>query len=84
LKVLRRRKWRRRPTFGAGEMHFRRKRRAERLKVNLPWCLIANIPTKFFMDIFAGSFAKKRGFSLSHADFIGAKPCGFCSAYFCK
>jgi hypothetical protein len=29
------------------------------------------------MDIFAGSFAKKRGFSLTHADFIGAKPFGF-------
>jgi hypothetical protein len=29
------------------------------------------------MDIFAGSFAKKHGFSLAHAEFIGAKPFGF-------
>jgi hypothetical protein len=29
------------------------------------------------MDIFAGSFAKKRGFSLTHADFIGTNPSGF-------
>jgi hypothetical protein len=36
------------------------------------------------MVIFAGSFAKKRGFSLTPAGFIGAKPFGFSSAYFCK
>jgi hypothetical protein len=29
------------------------------------------------MVIFAGSFAKKRGFSLTHADFTGENPSGF-------
>jgi hypothetical protein len=33
--MLWRRKWRRRPMFGAGEMYFRRRRRAERLKVKM-------------------------------------------------
>jgi hypothetical protein len=45
--------------------------------VTLAQCRIAKISIKNFIDIFAGSFAKKHGFSLTRADFIGAKPFGF-------
>ncbi len=34
--------------------------------------------------IFAGSFAKKRGFLLTYAAHGGVKPYGFYSVYFCK
>jgi hypothetical protein len=39
---------------------------------------------RILLVIFAGSSAEKRGFQPTHAAFGGAKPFGFCSAYFCK
>ena len=36
------------------------------------------------LEIFAGSFAKKRGFSLTHGGYAAANPFGFCSVYFYK
>jgi hypothetical protein len=45
---------------------------------------MAKIPNIIFLDIFAGSSAEKRGFQPTHAAPGGAKPSGFCSAYFCK
>lgn len=47
-------------------------------------CLIAKILRIIMPGIFAGSFAKRRGFSLSHGSCTAAKPLQFCRVRFCK